>query len=313
MIWSGATSQSDSASLSVSLSATDGVVEVVEGCFECGEGADVDDAVFHSELIEVDELQRGRGGVGCLGGAGEHVDSDVAVLGDARDEAGQLRQRAVERALGVGEILGGLREDVTGLGDLAILEIVEAIEQPEVAVAGGGARLRSRSTEPGDGNGGQQPDADGGPHDSSTHVLASADVAGDTDEARGSSRDDRREQEELVPFEAQRDLHDDPGDHRSGDGLVGLIPADPRTHGEGNGGRDDPDVRARERADQSDAGAGHERPPRCGCAEPRHECGEAGDEDDVGGGRAGGGRVGQGRDDRRDRGDSGDARSRHCA
>ena len=278
----------------------------MQGGFERGECADVDDAVVDGELVEVDELEGGGRGVRGDGRVGQHVDADVAVLRDAGDEPGHLGEGAVEFALGVGEVVGCLGERLARFGHFAVLQVFEAVEEAEVAVAGGGAGLCGGDAEPGDGDCGEDADTDGAPHDPLADVLASADEPGDADDAHRGGGDDRRGQEELVPLQAQRDLHDGGGDDGTDDRLIGAVPSDPGAAGERDGGQDDPDERAGERSDEGDARPGHERPPRRRCPEPGDESGECGDEDDVGAGGPGGGGVGQHGQHRGDGRDDGD-------
>jgi hypothetical protein len=282
------------------------VVEVVERCLERCQGADVDHAVVHGQLVEVDEPQCGRGRLGGDRSVGEDVDADVAVLGEPGDEPGHLGERAVEVALGVGEIVGCLPEGVARFVHLAVLDELETVEQAKVAVTGSRAGLHGGGGHPGGGDGGEYADTDGAPHDPLADVLASADVARDGDDAHRCGGEQRGEEEELVPLEAQRDLDDERGDAGADDDVVGAVPADPGAAGEGGGGEDDPQQRAGQRPDDRDAGAGHQRPPGRRGAEPGDECGECRDEDRIDHRCAGGRSVGQGGGDRRDGGDDGD-------
>ena len=169
----------------------DGLLEVGEWCFECGESTDVDDAVGDGELVEVDELQGGGRRLGGNGGVGEHVGAGVAVLGDAGHEAGHLGERAVQCALGFGEIGGRLLQGCLGVGDVAVLQEFEPVEHAEVAVAGGVAGVAAGDPEPDDRNDRKCADCDRAPHDALAHVLAPTHVARDGDHAHGDGRDDR--------------------------------------------------------------------------------------------------------------------------
>jgi hypothetical protein len=135
--WIGGTSQSESAATRVSCELADGLLEVGEGWFERGEGVDVDHAVDDRELVEVDELQGG----GCrLGGdrrVGEHVDTEVAVLGRIGTTRANWVSGLSSVLFGVGEVGGGLLQGLLRVGDLAVLDELEPVEQPEVAVACG--------------------------------------------------------------------------------------------------------------------------------------------------------------------------------
>ncbi len=207
----------------------------------------------------------------AVGRAGEDVGGRVAVLGDAGDEAGELRERAVELVARVAEVERRLAQGGSGLGRLAVLDELQPVEHAEVSVAGGVAGLERGDTDPDDGDGGEPADGDQPDPHPLAEVPPAALDAEHGDDAERCGAEQRGREEERVPLQSQHDLDDDASDRRAGDRLVGPGRPDPGRAEQRGDTREQDDQRAGQRAGCRDAGAGDERPPRRRRAGPRDE------------------------------------------